>query len=327
MKQQNFLFVDLVSSIFLLILLIGNFLGLLYITEGNIVISMLGSMFLIVCYFFVIQLLKKNKEEMLKRKYFHRSLLFWVFFIMLGSASFFLMSHFINVEYNCKEQIKSEATEKIKLVDSIAAVYKKRAKDDVDNFGADLKNKLTRFKATNDKIVRNQLTLAPYLIGEQVLNNPSFINVDEIANATVAPFQLRIDNNVKNLDSTIRLNSDKYQSIFDNWKRLSLVAGYAKLNEYVEDNLSMINSKIEELPLDRTLIIPSYNKNQLPLNSPARLSKLYPPEFTLPLIVIVVIHLFILIPFLTKKIRGGYSGSVLKKQSLDPLELENVREI
>ena len=55
MKQQNFLFVDLVSSIFLLVILIGNFMGLLYLTDGNLVISMLGSMFLVICYFFVVQ--------------------------------------------------------------------------------------------------------------------------------------------------------------------------------------------------------------------------------------------------------------------------------
>ena len=112
MKQQNFLFVEIVSSIFLLILLIGNFLGLLYITDGNIVISMLSSMFLVVCYFFAILFLKKNKEQMMKHKFLHSSLLFWFFFIILGAASFFLMSHFITIEYQCKQQVQNEAKQK-----------------------------------------------------------------------------------------------------------------------------------------------------------------------------------------------------------------------
>ena len=109
MKQQNFLFVDLVSSIFLLVILIGNFMGLLYITDGSVVISILASLFLVVCYFFVVQQLKKNKEAMIKKNFLDFSLLFWAFFLMLGFVSFTLMSHFINVEYNCKEKHQRRA--------------------------------------------------------------------------------------------------------------------------------------------------------------------------------------------------------------------------
>lgn len=53
MKQENFLFVDVVSSIFLLILMMGNFMGLLYITSGNYAISLLISLFIVVCYYFI----------------------------------------------------------------------------------------------------------------------------------------------------------------------------------------------------------------------------------------------------------------------------------
>ena len=323
MKQQNFLFVDLVSSIFLLILLIGNFLGLLYITEGNIVLSLLGSMFLVICYFFVVHLLKKNKEAMIKQKYIHSSLLFWVYFVLLSFVSFILMSHFINVEYNCKEHIRSEARQKINLVDSIAMVYKKRAKDDVQTFNTVLKTKLIAYKTTGNNILRNELATRPYSIGDQVLNNRDYINVDEVANANVYPMNLRIENNIKNIDSTIKENSETKHSIFENWKRLSLVGGYAKLNEYVEENLRMINSKLADLPLNRSAILLTYNKNQLPLSSPSVLNRKYPPDIRIPLMAILVIHMFVLIPFFTEKIRGGYG----KKQILDPLEIENVRII
>ena len=62
MKQQNFLFVDIISSFFLLLILTGNFMGLLYITEGNIALSLLGSLVLVVCYYFAVEQLKQNKE-------------------------------------------------------------------------------------------------------------------------------------------------------------------------------------------------------------------------------------------------------------------------
>lgn len=309
MKQQNFLFVDIISSIFLLVILIGNFMGLLYITDGNLVISMLGSLFLVICYFFVVQLLTKNKEVMFRTNFLHGSLLFWIFFGLLGYVSFNLMSHFINIEYNCKQEIKTEATTKIKIVDSIAAVYKKRAKEDVQNFEAVLKTKLTLYKSTKNVALKNKLLAAPYNVDRNVLITPSFIDVNQVAAAKVNPYQLKIETNIKNIDNTISLNSKKYQTVFDNWKRLSLVATYSKLNQYIEDNVKLINSKIAELPLDKTEIKVDFDKKQLPLNSPTKLNKRFPPDIMLPLIIIIVIHLFILIPFLSHQVRGYKSST------------------
>jgi len=325
MKQQNYLFVDIVSSIFLLILLIANFLGLLYLTEGNTIVSILGSMFLTVCYFFVIQLLKKNKEQMKKHRFMHSSLLFWVFFLLLGVVSFFLMSHFINVEYNCKDEVRREARQKILLVDSINLIYKKRAADDIDTYRSNLKDALDDFRANPSQDTRSRLASSPYNIGPAVLNSPSFDfnNINETVNAKVSPIKSRIENNTENLDTTIRLNSRKYQSVFDNWKRLSVMASYAKLNEYVEHNLKVVNEKIEELPLDKTPISLSFNREQLPLNSPSKLNVLYPPNYSISTGAVLLIHLFILIPFFTTKIRGGYGRSYTE----DPLEIENVRII
>ncbi|MBA4319915.1 MAG: hypothetical protein C0412_16065 [Flavobacterium sp.] len=87
---------------------------------------------------------------------------------------------------------------------------------------------------------------------------------------------------------------------------------YSVLNDYVDQSSKLINSKLEELPLDKTPISISYNKKLVPLNNPGELNKLFPPNYTLPLIILVIIHLFILMPFLLYKVRGGY-GSNSKK--------------
>lgn len=297
-------------------------MGLLYITEGNSVISMLGSMFLVVCYFFVVQLLKKNKELMYKKNFLHPSAIFWIFFLVLGFVSFNLMSHFINVEYNCKNEIKKEANTKIKLVDSIATIYKKRSREDIQNFEAELKSNLTNYKNSKSNTLRNKLRLAPFNVEPSVLNNPDYIDNNQVANAKVNPYQIKIDNNIKNIDKTISLNNKNYQSVFDNWKRLSIVATYAKLNQYVENNVKSINSKIAELPLNKTEIVVSFNKKQLPLNSPSKLNLEYKPNYLIPTIVIILTHLFILIPFFTWRI-----VDYVKSNDNDPLEIENVREI
>lgn len=323
MKQQNFLFVDIISSFFLLLILIGNFMGLLYITEGNIALSLLGSLVLVVCYYFAVDQLKKNKEAMYKNNFLHKSGVFWLFFMVLSYVSFNLMAHFINVEYNCKNQIKAEATAKLNLVDSLVVVYKNRSKKDIEVFEATLKTKLFNYKSNNSNVLRNELVAEPYNVASSVLNNPAFINVNEVANAKVTPYATKIDTIIRNIEKNISITRPRYQSVFDNWKRFSLVETYAKLNQYVYDNVALINAKITELPLDKSQIPKPDFQKQLPLNSPSELTILYKPNYWIPIIFIILTHLFLLIPFFTHKIKG-YTGN---SKEIDPLEIENVREI
>jgi hypothetical protein len=105
---------------------------------------------------------------------------------------------------------------------------------------------------------------------------------------------------------------------------LSIGETYIKLNQYVEDNVKLINSKITELPLNKSEINIDYNKKQLPLNSPSKLNLIYQPNYLFPTIVIILIHIFILIPFFVWRIKKYEDND---KDNIDPLEIENVREI
>jgi hypothetical protein len=234
------------------------------------------------------------------------------------------MSHAINVEYNCKEQIKKEAIGKIKIVDSIATEYKNRSNADVLKLEAELKTKLNFYIRTRSNTTRNELIQDPYKLNENTFNN-KYIDVNQVASAKVTPYLLKIQKNIENMDTTIRLNSKKYQSVFDNWKRLSIAATYSKLNQYIEENLTIINAKIAELPFDKTsIVVPSY-KNQIPLNNPNKLNKLYPPKIALPLFIILMTHLFILIPFFTEKIRTYTTNS--NKETLKKTKQKGTIEI
>lgn len=304
MKQQKFLFVDLVSSIFLLVILIGNFMGLLYILEGNYILSFLASVFLTICYFFIVILLKNNKEAMYKSNFMHGSILFWIIFLVLTFSSYTLMSHFINIEYNCKDEIKKEAAYKLSLVDSLKKTYIDRSRNDILDFEAQMKTKLSQYISTKKSSLKNELLQSPYRIENTVLENPNYINIQEVAAAKIMPYQLKIEKNKKNIEKTIELNNKKYQSIFNNWKRLSLVDSYNNLNKYVDDNLNVINGYIEELPLNNSKIELSIDKKQLPLNSPSELSKTFKPNVMIPALVILFTHLFILIPFLAFNVRA-----------------------
>ena len=167
-----------------------------------------------------------------------------------------------------------------------------------------MKTKLSQYISTKKSSLKNELLQSPYRIENTVLENPNYINIQEVAAAKIMPYQLKIEKNKKNIEKTIELNNKKYQSIFNNWKRLSLVDSYNNLNKYVDDNLNVINGYIEELPLNNSKIELSINKKQLPLNSPSELSKTFKPNVLIPALVILFTHLFILIPFLAFNVRA-----------------------
>jgi hypothetical protein len=190
MKQENFLFVDVVSSIFLLILMMGNFMGLLYITSGNYAISLLISLFIVVCYYFIIQVLKKNKEIMVNKKYATPASLFFIVFLVFGFVSFILMTHTLNIELNFKKKIQEEADQKIEKVKQLSEVYNTRANDDLLNYEGNLTQKLNAYKASKSNVIRNELSLEPYKIDEQILAAPAFIDATTLVDSKLQPYKL-----------------------------------------------------------------------------------------------------------------------------------------
>ena len=318
MKQENFLFVDVVSSIFLLILMMGNFMGLLYITSGNYAISLLISLFIVVCYYFIIQVLKKNKEIMVNKKYATPASLFFIVFLVFGFVSFILMTHTLNIELNFKKKIQEEADQKIEKVKQLSEVYNNRANDDLLNYEGNLTQKLNTYKASKSNVLRNELSLEPYKIDDQILAAPAFIDATTLVDSKLQPFKLKVENNKKNIDKTIVKAADSYKQGFDNWDRLSLMKDYKGLNEYVQKSYDFVNAKITELPLDKEPLVLNMSKKQLPLNNPLELNKMYKPDFMIPALVILFIHLFILIPFFTYKVRKG--GGALKEKKVGKIE-------
>lgn len=282
--------------------MLGNMMGLLYITEGNFLISLLVSLFIVVCYYFIVQMLKKNKEYMANNSYMVPQSLFFLVFLVFGAISFVLMSHFLNIEMNAKQQIEQEADQKIQKVNSLAAIYDKRSEEDLQNYEGELTGKLKDYKNIRSNQLRNELSIEPYNIDEQVLAAPQFIDVPAIVDSKLQPFRIKVLAGQK-MVSQLANAAGTYRSTFDNWDRMSLVNSYKNLNKYVADSYLKVNEKIKELPLDKTAIKLQMDQRQLPLNNPLELNKIYHPNYLIPALLVLLTHLFILIPFFTHRVR------------------------
>lgn len=290
MKQENYNFVDIVSGVFLLILFFSNFLALLYITEGNMAFSGLISFFIAALYYFTVELMRKNKEALIRQGFKHFSLLFIGFFLLLSLVSFILMSHFLNVEFNAKQKVQQEAKNKLQLVTDFVAKYEQRSKTDLDDY-------------------ESKLALE---------GKPQYMII-----ASVKPYQLKVANSKKYLDNELTKNNEKFNKVFQNWKRLSIMKTYTNLNEYVIQSKDLVNKKLAELPVDQSNIqLSNIPNNSLPLNNPFQLNKIYPPNYGLTIGLLLFLHIGILLSFFLSKTRG--SGV---KFELSPQAKKLVREI
>jgi hypothetical protein len=271
MKQENYNFVDIVSGVFLLILFFSNFLALLYITEGNMAFSGLISFFIAALYYFTVELMRKNKEALIRQRFKHFSLLFIGFFLLLSLVSFILMSHFLNVEFNAKEKVQQEAKQKLQLVTDFVTKYESRSKTDLTDYESNL----------------------------ALQGKPQYM-----INASVKPYQLKVENSKKFLNIELTKNNEKFNKVFQNWKRLSIMKTYTNLNEYVIQSKELVNKKLAELPVDKSPIeISNIPNNSLPLNNPFQLNKTYPPSYGLTIGVLLFLHLGILLSYFLTKIR------------------------
>ncbi|SKC08078.1 hypothetical protein SAMN05660841_04092 [Sphingobacterium nematocida] len=304
MKQKNFLFVDIVSSIFLLVLFMGNFLGLLYITDSNFMVSIIASLLVVVCYYFILQMLKRNKERMANKGYKDAGMLFFFFFFAFGIGSFFIITHLINIEKNVKVQLQTEAEQVIEKAKSASEIYHSSAMDAMQTFEANFKTKLQAYKETRSNALWNELSNEPYKLPESILKSPSStIDVSASSNAILQSYRVKIEANKKNIDSLQIQNIESITGTILRWDRFNVMKSYLKLNAGIAATETYINARIKELPVQKESIKIAYSGTHIPLDNPFQLAKQYKPNYLIPAIVVLIMHLFILIPFFTHKIR------------------------
>ncbi|GGH20419.1 hypothetical protein FAZ19_09880 [Sphingobacterium alkalisoli] len=304
MKQENFLFVDIVSSIFLLILLMVNFLGLLYITDANFGVSLIISLLVVVFYYFILQLLKRSKERMANKRYKDPGMLFFFIFFIFGTGSFLLFTHLINIEHNVKPHIQSEAKQIVSEAKEASENYFALASDAMQTFESNFKRKLQAYKQTRSNILWDELSNEPYKLPEAILKSPSnAIDIAESSNAILQAHRSKIALNKKNIDSLQVQQVASSTAPILYWDRLNVMKSYLKMNQALEETEVYINARIKELPVQKEQITMVQRNASLPLDHPVRLAQLHKPDYLVPAVIVLIMHLFILIPFFTHKIR------------------------
>ena len=298
-------FVSILTFIFLVFIMLADFLGALYITDGNIALSIVISAIVVICYFYVIALLVSNKEAMVKNNYKHYSLLFWAFYLCLGLGSFYFMNHFFNVEINCKETVKKEALDRLQLLHTISDEYETRLNNDLNKLEINTNLKLNEFQNhPNNRRLRSELEGAPYFISSTTLSDPYNMNVFAISQVSLNGVKEKYKTFTEMLTKNVNNTDSIYRPVFDNWRRLSLMSGLNDVDAFLKQTKDSINVKLAELPFNKDTLSVNVHTELTPLNNPSKIKELHPNSNSLlSILIILVIHVFLLIPFFLQEIR------------------------
>ena len=293
----NLGFLQILQLLTLLGILTINFLGLNYISDGNLLICGIGVVVMGLFYFFSLKYTKDNKYEIHKQKFLNFFSIFFVVLFVLFIISWGLMSHFINVNSNCRNEITTEVINKLDLIDSASNEYKTRSNQDIQDYTINLRKTLDSFLRSPTPVLKNKLSSPPYSINTNILDNLGTINPIAIANGRAQAMELKMSTFQKLLDSSFKEKIEKKRRSFQNWRWFSIASSYKNINTTIDGSMKTINTQIQKLPIRNTPISFQLAKNDLDLDKPFILAKKYHLDVFWPMLIMIFLHLILLLDY------------------------------
>ena len=299
---------DALQAIGLLFSLITSFLGLMYILKGDIFISGLVGVVLLVCYYFLINEFVKSKVEITRNKLSTKSIILWVFYIALSIPSSSLLIHCFNVEINEKKNIQAIANLKCKNLEDMTSNYKSIVDKHVGELKMEYSNNLKFYLSAKQKEkskYESILTSEPFNLSRPDLSQISNDNIELKANnffsAKIALFN-------KVTDTMIVSNKNflaNYSPAFANWKRLKLNTAFYELDSLLSKNLVKLQNDFQKhsQQSDKKFHF-AYSPESGLMDKPAELWNKNKPYWLT--IFVLILNVLLLLPYLLEPKPGIY---------------------
>ena len=287
--------------------LIASFLGLMYTFKGDIMVSSLLSLVIIVIEYFLIEKFIQSKSEITKNRLSTLSIILWSIYILLAIPISFFLLHALNVEINAKKEIQKVANQKIADLDNMVAAYQSAVDKNITTLSIDLKNKLTLYNVKNKPSdIASALQSSPYNIQNEELNDVDLNNVDETVNnfikAKATKANMVVEDTLKPENTNFKA---RYGGVFDGWSRLHLNYAFYELDNLLKKNKESLVSSFElNLPVATEKFDYNYNDEETYMNNPIELFNKYKPYYLI--FVVLLFHLLILLPYFIEPVSGEY---------------------
>ena len=324
---------DALQGIGLLFALITSFLGLMYILKGDVLISGLISVVLVVLLVFLSGETIKSRDEISKNKFSFKSIFLWVSYAILCLPMSFLLIHCLNVEIYAKKDIQAMANAKTNSLSEMGESYKDSVKKDLSNLEAKLGGEFLFLTAGPDNedsknIIISKLVAPPFNIKPEILNNVTSENYEtQIQNLINARKKKSLA--VLNLvvQKKNKLFFSKYGDVFNDWNRLQLNYAFYELDTMLSSNYKLLRDGFNNTRFDENAAFTfKLTPDQGIMNKPAELWAKYHPYYLL--LVALIFNVILLLPYFIYSGRMIYNNNslwnnlknIFKKNSSDDNE-------
>jgi len=296
----------LLQLISLVFILIGTFLGLIY-WKGDeyLIIAIIVSLFFTIVFFFIVDMLIKNKEHIRKRKLSSLSIFLWFSFLIFSSLSAVLIIHGLNVQFNAKADIQKQMIEKKDKLEAMTGAFKVIGYNDCSDYANQLDSVLYKFIMSKDngkiyKELSDNYNISSAAIAE--ITNKTDLGKkikqkNRLRKSSEKAKKSKFDKEIKDVNLKVKKFLKNNTSAIKKWHILELNTTYYQLNNMLTDNKKQLTKAFNKHKTNKsTKFIYSISANNIPLNNPIELWKLYKPNYLYGML--AVFYLLLLSPYL-----------------------------
>lgn len=282
----------------ILVIFFGSLLGLAFITKDSLTLSIMGAVFITSLLAIIVYLMIQEKGIEENNGITLIEKVAYILYTTVTVISFFIVTHFINVNFILKSDIISSSKKKLQKNQDIFKEYKEQVKGTIDIIDTELRNaikiggverervfsmngvdpsKIYSYDKERRRILRinEERAMQDFVSMEQSFLNFKQKKIGELKNPN--PFKLY---------RAILEIDDEYD------KTLTILESHFKASE---ENKAWNKFSFEYQIFPRQVSL---------VENPLKLMKKYQPSIILPLVGILVVHLFILMIYLFKKRNG-----------------------
>lgn len=294
--------------------LIASFLGLMYILKGDVMISLVVSLVLVVIEYFLIEKFIKSKEEITKNRFSTLSVLLWSIYVILAIPLSVFLLHALTVEIYAKPNIQSVANKKIDDLSKMVSAFNTAKEASYQSFSVDLSNKLTELAYDKKSKLKDTLNELPYKMSNEELTNLTKANVGETVNHSIDARKMKL---LPVVDSVVKTNEKflkSYKSVFDNWAHFQINYAFYELDNLLKKNKEALSNGYKKNILfpGATAFDYQYTQEETNLTNPLVLFGIYKPY--LLFIAVLFFHFLIFLPYVLTSTVGTYASGKKVRQ-------------
>lgn len=275
------------------------FMGGIYIFNDNVLWSQVIALLTLIILFLLVFWMSSAKERKDNKGFTVMEGIGLTVYLVVAVCSFILMAHFINVNLILKDDIVHTGMAKLDEMTAMVNTYEQKVEEVSYLMSAGTENVIRGFR-TSERVAVLKDSLRAYGIS---VENPQMVESE-----VEAALNGNIDAAMRGIDDLKKENSsfyDRKQKVFVEWtaaevqKALQdtdkrLLDNYTRLHEQFKSKTTPENLRWNAHPFELTLSAPTEDI----LDDPFLLMNNHRYSMVLPLLVALLIHLFILCPYI-----------------------------